>query len=98
LMQEQMSKPEGTQQSIRKICSTVQERWQAKPGYKDIRVSRDTVQRRMDNGSTRHQNNMETKSWLSEQEEDRVVKFCLEYAARGFPLKHNSLKLYVDSI
>ncbi|KAF8414936.1 hypothetical protein L210DRAFT_3433291, partial [Boletus edulis BED1] len=38
ILQEQMSKPEGTQQSIRKICSTVQERWQAKPGYKDIRV------------------------------------------------------------
>jgi len=97
---ENQQKPEDSEErkSLRKICKEVEEEWQEKKGYRNVRVARDTVQRRLQGGRSCHQFNMETNSWLTTDEEKLLVIFCLDYAARGFPLNHRTLKLHVDNI
>ncbi|KIK10641.1 hypothetical protein PISMIDRAFT_40516, partial [Pisolithus microcarpus 441] len=89
-------KPDTERTSMRAICSKVEEEWRQKKKY--VRVSRDTVRRRLQGGRSSHQFNMETNAWLMEGEEENLVAFCLDYAARGFPLNHNSLRLHVNTI
>ncbi|KAF8834254.1 hypothetical protein BDN67DRAFT_985454 [Paxillus ammoniavirescens] len=41
---------------------------------------------------------MENFAWLTPEEEKTMVEYCLELAARGFPLNHKGLKHHVDAI
>ena len=44
LIQEEPANTDSDErQSMQAICNAVEEKWKAKPGYKDIRVSIDTV-------------------------------------------------------
>jgi hypothetical protein len=56
------------------------------------------MQRRLNGGQSCQQYNMEQNSWLIPEEEDQVVNFALDCAARGFPLDHKSLKQHVDTL
>ncbi|KAI6102391.1 hypothetical protein EDD16DRAFT_1494870, partial [Pisolithus croceorrhizus] len=78
------------------ICQEVEMKWKGKNQY--VKVDKETVRRRLQGGRSCHQFNMEKNSWLTEEEEKTVVKFCLDCAAWGFPLNHRSLKFHVDAI
>ena len=41
---------------------------------------------------------MEQNAWLTLEEEEQIVNFTLDCAARGFPLDHKSLKHHVDAV
>ncbi|KIK21790.1 hypothetical protein PISMIDRAFT_78630, partial [Pisolithus microcarpus 441] len=96
LCKEEEKKPDTERTSMCAICSKVEEEWRQKKKY--VRVSRDTVRQRLQGGRSSHQFNMETNAWLTEGEEENLVAFCLDYAAHGFPLNHNSLRLHVNTI
>jgi hypothetical protein len=98
IYQEDQQKPENERKSLRTICREVEGRWRKKAGYAAVSVSRDTVRRRLKGGRSCHQFNMENNAWLTVEEEEQMVTFCLDLAARGFPLNHRSLKLHVDSV
>ncbi|KAF9223589.1 hypothetical protein BS17DRAFT_638277, partial [Gyrodon lividus] len=36
--------------------------------------------------------------WLTPEEEENVAAYCLELAARGFPLAYKTLKYHVNSL
>ncbi|KAG1877373.1 hypothetical protein F4604DRAFT_1680054 [Suillus subluteus] len=42
--------------------------------------------------------NAETNAWLTMEEEEGVVGYCLALAKRGFPLNHKHLKFHVDAL
>ncbi|KAF9227985.1 DDE-domain-containing protein, partial [Gyrodon lividus] len=39
-----------------------------------------------------------SNAWLATDEEEQIIMFCIDLAARGFPLNHRSLKVHVDSV
>ena len=63
LYEEEEKKPEDQRLSLRAICTKVEEEWRQKK--KHVRVSKDTLWRRLKGGRSSHQFNMETNSWLT---------------------------------
>ncbi|KAF9236817.1 hypothetical protein BU15DRAFT_35278, partial [Melanogaster broomeanus] len=49
-------------------------------------------------GRSCQQANEENNAWLTPEEEENIVEYCLELAVQGFLLTHRHLKLHVDSI
>ncbi|KAF9235662.1 hypothetical protein BU15DRAFT_30365, partial [Melanogaster broomeanus] len=98
IYQEEQQKPEEERRSLRTICQEVEGRWRKKVGYAAVNVSRETVRRRLNGGRSCHQFNMETNARLTTEEEEQIIMFSIDLAARGFPLNHRSLKVHVDSV
>jgi len=94
--QEDQSKPKKTQKGTRAICREVEEEWRGKG--KPIVVSPATVGRCLGGGRSSTEFNTEVNAWLTAEEEEQVVHYCLELANRGFPLTHKTLKQHVDTI
>ncbi|KIK72350.1 hypothetical protein PAXRUDRAFT_799248 [Paxillus rubicundulus Ve08.2h10] len=79
--QEEQQKPEKERRSLHTICHEVKEKWRKNKGYCGVIVSRDTVCQRLEGGRSCHQFNMETNAWLTKEEEEQTVTFCLDLAA-----------------
>ncbi|KAF8124241.1 hypothetical protein EV363DRAFT_1541287 [Boletus edulis] len=83
--------------SLWKICNEVQIEWQ-KP-WKEVTVSLDTVRHQMEGGCSHGKANTDKSAWfIKEEEEESIMKYCLELAARGFPFNHKKLKLHADCL
>ncbi|KAF9228904.1 hypothetical protein BS17DRAFT_659166, partial [Gyrodon lividus] len=80
------------------ICQEVQEEWRAQKKDKKIIVSHDTIIQRLQGRRSCQQANSENHAWLTPEEEENVVAYLLDLAARGFPLTHKTLKLHVDTL
>lgn len=73
---DEQKKPESERKSRKAICRDVAEKW--KVMKKPVTVSADTLQRRLEGGQTYGQFNAEQNSWLSPEEEESVVVYCIE--------------------
>ena len=92
----ELTKLEGEHKSLQGICAEVQKKWQKQ--HQEVVVSVETVRRRVKGGRGCQEANLENHGWLTSEEEESVVEYCLELAARGFPFNHTTLKFHVDSI
>ncbi|CAA7271085.1 unnamed protein product [Cyclocybe aegerita] len=93
----ELEKPDHrARRGLRTICKDFEQLYFEETGDR-IRLSHMTLSRLADGGLTRVQANA-TRSWLSKGEEDVVVEFILDMAARGWPLSHRRLKEHVDMI
>ncbi|KAI6023058.1 hypothetical protein BKA83DRAFT_3996432, partial [Pisolithus microcarpus] len=63
-----------------------------------VHINHVTLKNCIAGGRSCQQANMENYSWLTPEEEENMVAFCIELAARGFPLTHESLKLHVNAL
>ncbi|KIK80086.1 hypothetical protein PAXRUDRAFT_44772, partial [Paxillus rubicundulus Ve08.2h10] len=89
-------KPEKERRSLRVLCCEAEEEMERQK--KKVSISHVTLKRRLEGGRSCQQANEENYGWLTVEEEESVVEYCLELAARGFPLTHKSLKHHVDSL
>lgn len=96
LYTEEQAKPKNNRRSLRKICNEVQTEWQKK--WKEVTVSPDTVRRRLEGGRSHHEANTDKSAWFTNEEEESILKYCLDLAARGFPFNHKKLKLHADCL
>lgn len=92
----ELTKLEGEHKSLQGICAEVQKKWQKQ--HQEVVVSVETVRRRVKGGRGCQEANLENHGWLTSEEEESVVEYCLELAAQGFPFNHTTLKFHVDSI
>ncbi|CAA7271870.1 unnamed protein product [Cyclocybe aegerita] len=84
----ELEKPDHrARRGLRTICKDFEQLYFEETGDR-IRLSHMTLSRLADGGLTRVQANA-TRSWLSKGEEDVVVEFILDMAARGWPLKEH---------
>ncbi|KAF8551625.1 hypothetical protein OG21DRAFT_1539908, partial [Imleria badia] len=51
-----------------------------------------------DGGRSCQEANEENHGWLTPEEDENIVAYCIELTARGFPLTHETLKFHVDTI
>ncbi|KAG2110495.1 hypothetical protein DEU56DRAFT_749815 [Suillus clintonianus] len=93
---DEQKKPESKRKSRKAICRDVVEKWKAMK--KTVTVSADTLQQRLEGGRTCGQFNAEQNLWLSPEEEESVVAYCIELRNRGFPLNHSRLKFHIDML
>ncbi|KAF9231426.1 hypothetical protein BU15DRAFT_21613, partial [Melanogaster broomeanus] len=63
-----------------------------------VTLSHVTLMRRLEGGRSCQQANEENHGWLTSEEEENIIAYCLELAARGFPLTHSTLKYPVNSM
>ena len=98
IIHEEEEKPEGERRSRQEVCWVVEAEWRQKAGCGEVTVSHDTVKRRLNGKQSCQQFNMEQNAWLTLEEEEQIVNFTLDCAARGFPLDHKSLKHHVDAV
>ena len=84
------------QKGTRAICREVEEEWKTRGN--PIVVSPATVGRCLGGGRSSAEFNIEANAWLTAEEEEQVVRYCLELANRGFPLTHKTLKQHVDTM
>ncbi|KAF9232929.1 hypothetical protein BU15DRAFT_67020 [Melanogaster broomeanus] len=97
LWHEDQEKPEKDRRSLRAICcEATEEMKRREKGH--VIISRATLTRRLEGGRSCQQANEENRGWLTSEEEESVVEFCVNLAARGFPLDHRRLKFHVDEI
>ncbi|KIK82075.1 hypothetical protein PAXRUDRAFT_154603 [Paxillus rubicundulus Ve08.2h10] len=89
-------KPVKEQRNLRVLCCEAEEEMEKQ--NKKVSLSHITLKRRLKGGRSCQQANEETNAWLTPEEEEIVVAYCLELAARGFPLMHKTLKNHVDSL
>ena len=76
--QEVQSKPKEMQKGTRAICREVEEEWKTRGN--PIVVSPATVGRRLGGGRSSAEFNIEANAWLTAEEEEQVVRYCLELA------------------
>jgi len=65
---------------------------------KNVTLTHVTLKRRLDGGRSCQQANEENHGWLTSEEEEVTVNYCLQLAQRGFPLTHEGLKQHVDTL
>ncbi|KAG1895260.1 uncharacterized protein F5891DRAFT_960371 [Suillus fuscotomentosus] len=93
---DEQKKTESERKSRKAICRDVAEKWKAM--RKPVTVSADTLRQRLEGGWTCGQFNAEQNAWLSPEEEESVVAYCIKLRNRGFPLNHSRLKFHVDML
>jgi hypothetical protein len=96
LHQEDEHKPEKERRSLRALCQEAEEEMDRQK--KKVSLSHVTLKRQLEGGRSCQQANEDNNAWLTPEEEENVVAYCLELAAWGFPLVHKTLKFHVDSI
>ncbi|KIN99885.1 hypothetical protein M404DRAFT_54907, partial [Pisolithus tinctorius Marx 270] len=89
-------KPEDEWRGLWPVCADVQAKWRQQ--CRDVTVAVETVRRQAKGGRGHQEAGLESQGWLTLEEEELVVKYCLKLAARGFPFNHRTLKYHVDSI
>ncbi|KIO07588.1 hypothetical protein M404DRAFT_109526, partial [Pisolithus tinctorius Marx 270] len=92
----ELAKPEDEQRILQAVCADVQAKWWQQ--CRDVTVAVETVRCWAKGGRGHQEAGLESQGWLTLEEEELVVKYCLELTARGFPFNHRTLKYHVDSI
>lgn len=93
---EDQQKPEQARRSLRVLCCEAEA--EMKKQRKNVQISHVTLKRRLAGGRGCQEANEENYGWLTPEEDETVVAYCIELAARGFPLTHEALKFHVDII
>jgi hypothetical protein len=93
---EELEKPKKERRGARKICEEVMIEYENKTG-KSIHLNHSTIIRHAKGGISIQKFNA-GKKLLSDEEEEVILKFAEETAARGFPLSHKRLHDHVDTI
>ncbi|KIK93753.1 hypothetical protein PAXRUDRAFT_70221, partial [Paxillus rubicundulus Ve08.2h10] len=96
LYREDEGKPKDQRRGLRVVCRQVEEKMMKEKKY--VTLNHVTLKRRLEGGKSCQQANEESQGWLTREEEETVVKYCLELAERGFPLTHHMLKCHVDTL
>lgn len=78
----------------RRICEEVEIEHKVQT-RRSIHLNHATIIRHADGGKPLREFNAE-KRWLSDEEEEMVLRFSEETAARGFPLSHRQLRKHVN--
>lgn len=94
--QDRQAGPKKDRIGLRKICMEYQTAHYQETG-EIIKLCHMTLKRLADGGRTRRDANAE-RAWLTQSEENIVVEFLNEMAARGFPYSHRRTKEIVDMI
>ena len=92
----ELSKPSCERKGARRICEEVTIEHKNQTG-RLIDLNHATIIRHANGERTMQEFNAE-KCWLFEEEEEIVLGFAEETAARGFPLSHHCLHEHVDQI
>ncbi|KIK84755.1 hypothetical protein PAXRUDRAFT_97235, partial [Paxillus rubicundulus Ve08.2h10] len=82
--------------SLCMICHAAEEELCQKK--KHVKLSHTTLLQRLNGSRSFQRANEENNGWFTTEEEEKIVKYCLELAVRAFLLMHRHLKLHVDSI
>lgn len=92
----ELKKPANERKGARKVCEEVEVEHRVKT-KRTVHLNHATIIRHADGGKPLREFNAE-KRWLSDEEEETVLRFSEETAARGFPLSHRRLREHVDQI
>ncbi|KIK75073.1 hypothetical protein PAXRUDRAFT_835815, partial [Paxillus rubicundulus Ve08.2h10] len=93
LWYEDQEKPEKDWRSLQAICCEAAEEMK-RQGKGRVTVSWATLTRRLEGGRSCQQVNEENHGWLTSEEEETVVEYCISLATRGFPLDYRRLKFH----
>jgi hypothetical protein len=93
---EELKKPKDKRRGARKICQEVEIEYKNETG-KYIGLNHSTIIRHANGGIPLHKFNA-GKRLLSDEEEEVVLQFTEEVAARSFPLSHKRLREHVNAI
>lgn len=96
LYRSEQEKPEGPRLGLRKVCEEIERQYRLETG-RIIHLPHTTL-RNLANGGTSMSDFNAEKGWLKPAESEQVIEYCIEVAARGFPLTHRLLKECVDEI
>lgn len=92
----ELEKPVKERKGARRICEEVEIEHKVQT-KRSIHLNHTTIIRHADGGKPLREFNAE-KRWLSDEEEEMVLQFSEETAARGFPLSHRRLREHVNQI
>ena len=93
---EDKTKDKKDRRSLCTLCQEAEE--EMKKVGKNVTISHVTLMRRLDGGRSCQEANAENYGWLTAEEEETLVAYCLELAARGFPLTCDTLKHHANSV
>jgi len=96
LHKEDKEKDEKDRRSLRALCQEAEE--EMKKMGKNVTISHITLMRQLDGGRSCQEANAENYGWLTAEEEEALVAYCLELAARGFPLTRSTLKHHANLV
>ena len=96
LHREDRQKPKAEQKSLRNICHETEKAMLQQKIH--ISLQHTTLMRRLNGGRSCQEANEENHGWLTPEEDELTVKYCLELAARGFPLTHAMLKRHAETL
>ncbi|KAL4253004.1 Centromere and Transposable Element-Derived Protein [Pleurotus pulmonarius] len=82
---------------LQEVCNFVERKcWEEK--HVHIRVTKSTLERRVKGGKSQAQSNAERNRWLTEEEEDVIVKYAISLADQGWPLSRRRLEEHANLI
>ena len=92
----ELEKPVNERKGARRICEEVEVEHKVQT-KRSIHLNHTAIIQHADSGKPLCEFNAE-KCWLSNEEEEMVLQFSEETAARGFPLSHRQLHEHVNQI
>jgi Tc5 transposase DNA-binding domain len=93
---DELLKPDTKRKGARTIVRDFINLYKLETGQ-DIKLTYHSLLRGANGGRTQAQANA-SRSWLTDEERDVVIKYIAECGDRGFPLSHRRLKEHVDEI
>ena len=96
LHREDTQKPKAEQRSLHDICQETEKAMLQQKIH--VSLQHTTLMQHLNGGKSCREANEENHGWLTPEENELTIKYCLELTTRGFPFTHAMLRHHAETL